>query len=163
MKAVAGAPSWRCPRCGAKDLAAAAGSNRLCCRSCPATFAIVDEVPCFAPGPYQLALQADLEEMAGFVDVVIERRTAWSPADPGCFRLPDRHVRSVLAQEQVEIPWLARTLGPLAGQRILNVSCGLGRDADILVRHLGACRIPVRLRHRGHFRGLSKRSSTFGD
>jgi SAM-dependent methyltransferase len=108
------------------------------CPFCEARFEVVEGVPCFAPGPHDPALEADLEEMASFADLLHERRRRLPPTDPACFRLPHRHIRSELAQEAVEIPWLQKQLGSLSGRSVLNVSCGLGRDADILVRCLGA-------------------------
>jgi ubiquinone/menaquinone biosynthesis C-methylase UbiE len=129
---------WHCPSCQSPNPPADRQADELTCTACRARFGIVDGIPGLAPGPHDPALEADLEEMSAFAAMLRERRPSLTPTDPACFRLPHRHVRSELAQEAVEIPWLQETLGSLAGKKVLNVSCGLGRDADILIGRLGA-------------------------
>ncbi len=127
---------WRCPRCGQGNLAPVDDPPSLACRECGGHYQVASGVPQFCPEALsEPSLEEDLGEMRDLV-LRLRRETAELPPDhPQRFRLPHRRFGLArLLSEEREVQWLIRNLGDLSDAKVLNVSCGAGRDADILLR-----------------------------
>lgn len=118
---------FRCPACRAS---LRREGERLACTGCGASYEVRDEVPVF----YEAGDAADLHEMAELVARLEKAPDSDFPEVAHHFRLPTRkHDLGRRAAEEKSFRGFSRRFPDLSGLRILDVSCGVGREAQILL------------------------------
>jgi SAM-dependent methyltransferase len=115
-----------CPNC---FVAITLEAECLSCTSCERNYLIDDGVPVFT----ERGDQKDLEEMQGLVEQ-IESNPERIVNDRDIFRLPNRpNSAARLKSEEKSFRFFDKNISNLQNKRILNISCGIGREASILL------------------------------
>lgn len=121
------APTLRCPACREQ---LRADADELRCAGCAATYETREGIPIFS----EAGDTADLVEMAELVARLEARPDEAFPSLAHRFRLPTRRYDLGRARaEERSLRGFFFRFPRLAGLRILNVSCGVGREAQILL------------------------------
>lgn len=120
-------PGWACPSChgGLVDQ-----DGALSCGDCGAIYSKRDGIPIFS----EAGDPDDLAEMAELVEI-LEAKPEYAFSDlPEHFRLPNRPYHAGrAAAEQRSFRGFFDRCPELADLKILDISCGVGREAQILL------------------------------
>jgi SAM-dependent methyltransferase len=121
------AETFRCPACRA---ALRREGDRLACAGCGASYEVREEIPVF----FEAGDEADLQEMAELVARLEAAPASDLPGVADHFRLPTRrHDLGRRTAEEKSFRGFFRRFPDLSRLRILDVSCGVGREAQILL------------------------------